>query len=308
MDKISIPKVKIILSTYNGEKYIKELVESVLAQNYPNFHLIIRDDGSTDKTRFILNQYKTLKNVDICLGKNLGVIKSFFELLKIAGDDAQYIAFCDQDDIWKENKITRAVDQLERKVPSDIPGLYFCRYALVDKNLNIIGYSNAPNRRPFFSNALVQNIANGCTMVINQKTRSLLIDHIPSNPLMYDAWIYLLVSAFGRVIYDQVPTILYRQHGENTIGAETSIIRKWAGRASRFYKSWGKRKITSQAIEFRELFYELMPREKKNIIDNFIDSQAKFMTRIHYAFSPEVYRQSRIDNIILRILILLKMI
>lgn len=308
MDKNFIPKVKIILSTYNGEKYIEELIESVLAQNYPNFHLIIRDDGSIDKTRDILNKYKNLKNVDILFGQNLGVIKSFFELLRIAGNDARYIALCDQDDIWKKNKITRAVEQLERKVPSDIPGLYFCRYTLVDKNLNIITYSDAPDRRPSFSNALVQNIASGCTIVINQKTRSLLIDHIPSNPLMHDSWIYLLVSAFGKVIYDQVSTILYRQHNENTIGAETSIFRKWRGRASRFFKRWGKRKITSRAIEFREMFYELMPQEKKNIIDNFIDSQATLISRIHYAFFPEVYRQSRIDNIILRILILLKMI
>lgn len=308
MDKNSVPKVKIILSTYNGEKYIKELIESVLAQNYSNFYLVIRDDGSTDKTRNILHKYKKLTNVDIFFGENLGVINSFFELLRIAGNDAHYIAFCDQDDIWKKNKITRAVAQLERKVPLNIPGLYFCRYTLVDENLNIISYSNAPYRRPSFSNALVQNIASGCTIVINQNTRSLLIDQIPSGALMYDWWIYLLVSAFGKVIYDQVPSILYRQHNENIIGVRASFFGKWKGRASRFYKRWGKRKITSQAIEFREIFYELMSQEKKNIIDNFIDSQAKLKSRIYYAFSPEVYRQSRIDNIILRILILFKMI
>ena len=196
----------------------------------------------------------------------------------------------------------------KREAPPDIPGLYFCRYTLVDENLNVIGYSHAPRRRPSFSNALVQNIASGCTMVINKKACSLLVDHIPSNPLMHDWWIYLLVSAFGKVIYDHVSTILYRQHNKNIVGAEASILGKWRGRASGFYERWGKRKITSQAVEFREMFCELMPQEKKYIIDNFISAQAKIMTRISYALFPEVYRQSRIDNFILRILILLKMI
>ena len=308
MDQNVRPKVKIILSTYNGERYIEELVESVCAQDYPEFRLIIRDDGSTDTSREILEKYETSRNVDIVYGQNLGVIKSFIELLRMAGDDADYIAFCDQDDIWRKNKITRAVEQLGREVAADIPGLYFCRYTLVDEKKNVLGTSRAPLRRPSFSNALVQNIASGCTMVINQKARSLFIDHIPANPLMHDWWVYLLVSAFGKVIYDPASTILYRQHRENIIGAKASFLGKWRGRASQFYERWGKRKITSQAIEFREIFTDMLPQEKRDILDHFISSQAKFTTRLSYAFFPEVYRQSRIDNMILRILILFKMI
>lgn len=308
MDKNFIPKVKVILSTYNGEKYITELLESVLAQDYSNFSLVIRDDGSSDKTRKILHEYKKLTNVELLFGEHLGVVKSFFELIKFAGNEAHYIAFCDQDDIWKRNKITRAVTQLEEKIPFNIPGLYFCRYTLVDENLNIISYSDIPKRRLSFRNALVQCITNGCTMMINQKTRSFLINQIPSEALMYDWWIYLLVSSFGKIIYDPVPFILYRQHDRNTVGVSPSFVGKWKNRFSRFYKRWGQRKITEQAVEFREIFYDLMPQEKRNIIDNFVNSQRKLNLRIQYAFFPEVYRQTKIDNIILRILILLKMV
>ena len=113
-DIVGSARVQVLLSTYNGQKYLKELMDSVLNQDFPNLEILVRDDGSTDKTLHILEKYSGLKNVQILQGKNIGVVRSFFALLEASPPDAEYIAFCDQDDVWKEDKVSRAVGILEK--------------------------------------------------------------------------------------------------------------------------------------------------------------------------------------------------
>jgi len=109
-------RLQVLLSTYNGEKYLAELLDSVLSQNVSKLDLLIRDDGSTDETQYLLEKYAGLKNVQILKGKNLGVVRSFFALLEASSPDAEYIAFCDQDDVWMP-KQTRAARTVARKSP-----------------------------------------------------------------------------------------------------------------------------------------------------------------------------------------------
>lgn len=298
-------KAQILLSTFNGEKFLSELMDSLLNQSYPNIEILVRDDGSSDDTLAILDKYANhYPSVKVICGKNLGVIQSFFELLRLSSPEAEYIAFCDQDDVWEKDKISRAVRFLEQ-YSTDAPLLYCSRVTLVDENLSIIGRSQIPKRGPSFENALVQNIATGCTIVINRISRELLMKEIPKIVQMHDWWMYLVVSAFGNVVYDVEPRILYRQHSSNVIGYKKSAIARWLARIQRFLKSGRLCLVTEQANEFRRIYGSLLPEEKKVVLDRFIDGRKSLVGRLQYALSGDAYRQSMVDDIILRLLIII---
>jgi len=296
-------KIQVLISTYNGEKYLKELIESVLNQDIKKITLIIRDDGSNDNTLKILNTYSNKRNIKIFAEKNIGVIQSFFKLLKLSCPNTDYYAFCDQDDIWMRDKLSRAINKLN-EFPEEIPLMYCSRTILVNDKLDIIKYSKIPRKPPSFNNALVENFATGCTIVINNSARKLILKQIPLSARMHDWWIYLTVSAFGKVIYDIEPRILYRQHFSNIFGVETNFIRKWNKRIKRFEKRNKKFPITKQIKEFRKIYGIFLPKDKRRILNKFINSQKTLISRIFYAFTGEIYRQSSIDELILRILII----
>ena len=292
-----------LISTYNGEKYLRELIESVLNQDIKQLTLIIRDDGSNDNTLEILNRYSNKRDIKIFSEKNIGVIQSFFKLLELSPSNSDYYAFCDQDDIWMRDKLSGAINNLD-KFPEEIPLMYCSRTILVNDKLKIIGYSKIPRRQPSFRNALVENIATGCTIVINNSARKLILKQIPVSALMHDRWIYLTVSAFGKVIYDVEPRILYRQHFSNIIGIETNFIRKWDKRIKRFIKRGKKLPISQQANEFQKIYGMILSEDKEKILNKFINSRKTLISRIFYAFNGKVFRQSLVDDIILRILII----
>ncbi|MBS3976029.1 MAG: glycosyltransferase family 2 protein [Syntrophomonadaceae bacterium] len=300
-------RVHVLLSTYNGQKYLEELMDSVLQQDYPELAMLIRDDGSTDETLRILEKYSSLKNVQILHGKNIGVVRSFFSLLELSSPDAEYIAFCDQDDVWKKDKVARAVGILDR-YSDNVPAMYCSRATLVDENLEILGLSQFYGREPAFGNALVQNIATGCTIIINNAARQLLLKKLPSAAIIHDWWIYLVVSAFGKVYYDVESRILYRQHSANTIGEKSGFLAKWTKRAKRFLKLGRIPLVTKQANEFNKIYGESLPLDKKIMLDSFINQRSTFMGRLRYAFKGETYRQAKLDDLIFRVLIVLNRI
>jgi glycosyltransferase involved in cell wall biosynthesis len=259
-------RVQVLLSTYNGQKYLKELMDSVLNQDVPDLEVLVRDDGSTDETLRILEKYSGLKNVQILPGKNLGVVRSFFTLLEISSPDAEYIAFCDQDDVWKEDKVSRAISILE-KHGNNVPAMYCSRLTLADENLKILGFSRIPGQELAFGNALVQNVATGCTIIINNAARQLILKKLPSAAMIHDWWIYQVVSAFGKVIYDVESRILYRQHSANVIGEKSGLLAKWIKRVGRFLKYVRTPFVTTQAKEFSKIYGESLPVDKKIILD-----------------------------------------
>lgn len=302
-----LQKVQVLLSTFNGERFVGALMDSLIHQDYPNVEILVRDDGSKDDTLSILSQYASFDNVSILEGKNLGVPKSYFELIQISSPDAEYFAFCDQDDIWKEDKISRAVEALDTISPN-VPSMYCSRYVMVDEKLNPIGLSSIPRRGVSFENALVQNVASGATIVINSVSRELLLQGPPKSARMHDWWIYQVIVAFGEVVYDVEPGILHRLHSSNVTTRKAGTIAKWGVRVRRFLKTGGLPLVTKQAEEFRRIYGPSLPADKKAILDRFIDSRKKFTDRLRYAVSGEVYRQSLVDNIILRVLIILNRI
>ena len=140
---MSSTRVQVVLSTFNGQRFLQDQIESILNQDYTEVDLLIRDDGSTDETPHILERYKILKNVQISQGHNVGVVKSFFKLLDASSLDAEYIAFCDQDDVWGKDKVSRAIGIL-KKHGDNTPVMYCSRVTLADENLKILGYSQIP--------------------------------------------------------------------------------------------------------------------------------------------------------------------
>jgi glycosyltransferase involved in cell wall biosynthesis len=304
-------KLQILMSTYNGEKYINEQMDSLLVQDYNSYEILVRDDGSTDRTLNILEEYKQKTDrLAIIKGRNIGVVRSFFNLVQESKKDVHYLAFCDQDDVWKKDKISRAVQLIESDGNNNVPIMYCSITINVDEMLNIISLSETPNREPSLKNALVQNIATGCTIVINKQARDLLLQKLPDYKyvLMHDWWIYMVISAFGKVVFDKESRILYRQHSTNVIGATRGLLDKWKKRLERQIKNNGTSLMTKQAEEFYRLYQSKLDSNLKKTIDKFVNQRKGALERLIYSITCDVYRQTTIDDIMLRFLILLNRI
>jgi len=294
----------VLLSTFNGSRYLDPLMNSLIDQDYLNIEILVRDDGSTDNTIDILKRYDAYGNVSIIEGTNVGVPHSFFRILQLSSSSSDYLAFCDQDDVWHKDKMSCAVNFLKR-LPKEVPSMYCARVLIVDEQLNIIGPSSIPKHSPSFENALVENIAAGCTIVINRAARNLLLQELPKHAIMHDWWMYQVVSAFGKVIYDPDPKILYRQHSSNVMGVKIGGVAKWEERIRRFLKRRGLHLLTRQAEEFNRIYGPILSLNKKLVLDQFIGDRASFVGRLRYVLCGKAYRQSAVDNIIFKILILL---
>ena len=300
-----INDINVLLSTYNGEKYLPELLESLANQTYSPVKITIRDDGSRDNTIKTIETFAAGRNnLSFYKGENLGVVNSFFMLLKNA-DASGYYSFCDQDDVWLPDKLERAVDAINKHSKSK-PVIYCSAYNLVDEKLNYIGKPLTTIKKPSFGNALVENLATGCTVVINNSARDILINKLPQNALMHDWWMYLVISAFGQVIYDPNPSILYRQHASNVVGAQANMMTKWMNRVKQYKKRNGERLIFQQVLEFYNLYKNQMDKKTLDITEKFLNDT--LINRITNCFFSPFYRQSAIDNMIYKILYLQKKI
>lgn len=209
----------VLMSTFNGELFIKEQIESLLLQKDVNLSIIIRDDGSSDKTVSIIKEF-VQKNNNILLyeGENLGPSKSFLKLLEIA-PYSDYYAFCDQDDVWKSDKLINALIMIKAEEKDGIPVMYHSSLTLTDSNLNVLSTVKVKKHSRYVP--LVDNTAVGCTIVFNDVLRRILVSRIPDTVSMHDAWCNIVCSLFGKVVTDKNSYIYYRQHDNNTIGIKT---------------------------------------------------------------------------------------
>ena len=232
------PNVAILLSTFNGERYLTEQVASFTAQTHTNWRLYWRDDGSSDQTParmtalasgLAAGQFVSCPN-----GTRLGATGSFLTLLRIARQGpAAFFAFSDQDDVWRPDKLSHGVAAL-RDLPPEHPALYFCGRALVDATLAPVGQVLAPRRAPGFPAALTQNLAPGCCMVLNRAAAELIDAFVCPEGTWHDWWAYVLVAAnAGSVIAGDTPDILYRQHGHNLVGEPRGFWHRTKGAARR---------------------------------------------------------------------------
>jgi len=220
-------KVDILLSTYNGDEFLEELLDSIIEQTYDEWQLLIRDDGSTDGTIKILHAYKEKYPDKITLiiddKGNLGVLRSYSLLLGLSIND--YIMLCDQDDVWLPEKVEHSVNVIEKFGASGAqPLMVFTDLKVVDQDRNVISDSFFKYRRLNagsikLQNLLLQNVATGCTIIMNQELKKMVLP-IPDQAIMHDWWIALNASITDGLRVDHSSFILYRQHAQNTIGAK----------------------------------------------------------------------------------------
>ena len=215
-------QIDILLATYNGEKYLKEQIDSILKQTYTNFRLIISDDCSTDRTLDILKEYeqKDSRIIVYRQEENLGYIKNFGFLLNLV--ESKFYALSDQDDIWMEDKLEAALKKIEEKNAD----LYFSDLYLINEQGKKIsnsfwkekGFYKKVIKDKKHKGLLLNNYVTGCTIVSKKEFIKYFIP-FPEN-MMHDYWIAIVLSLKGKIIYDTVPHINYRQHGDNQIGSK----------------------------------------------------------------------------------------
>jgi len=221
--------VHILMAVYNGAKHLQGQLDSFAAQSHCNWHLIASDDGSQDGSVDVLRSFAQSHRRSIILeGPGAGGSANFMFLLchlATTQPDAKCIAFSDQDDKWLPHKLARALEHLKR-APAGRPALYCSRSLIAGPDLSAPRLSAPRPRQASFRNALVQNIAGGNTIVLNEAASALVLKAAPvvKKVVVHDWWIYQLITgAGGIVLHDDEPGLLYRQHDDNQIGANDTF-------------------------------------------------------------------------------------
>lgn len=233
---IQNPKIHILLSTYNGESFIIEQLDSIFQQTYQNFTLFIRDDASSDHTLERMTEYFDLhpdyQEKIVFLSnpehQNLGYIKSFWQLLSKCGN-ADYYAFCDQDDVWLPTKLAQAVSFLEQE-QRQIPLLYFANYDYCDADLHFLHHAPEVKLPITFRDVLFYTPAFGFSILINHSLRMLALKTSDAANLPHDGWVQKLAAAFGKILYNPECSAYYRRHGNAVTASNAqkrSAIRHW---------------------------------------------------------------------------------
>lgn len=260
-------KVLVLLSTYNGEKYIETQLNSILRQENVEVTLLIRDDKSKDGTLGILESYaaKYPGKVNVVSGENLGCTGSFISLMKMAAKaypNFKYYAFADQDDVWMPEKLYAGVSALDR-ITNPIR-LYYCHPKLVDDNLCPLP-QHPINALNTLEEAFILQPCIGCSMIFSPSVLQQAAQVDYKKIVIHDAWTYKVALVLGgTIIQDKTPHILYRQHSSNTIGGSQSIKNKLHRRINKFI---GSRRIKSeQARLLRETYADIIPEHNLNIL------------------------------------------
>lgn len=244
-------KVTVLLSSYNGEKYIEEQLNSIFNQTLSNVSILVRDDGSKDGTTEILEGFAQQGKLCWYSGENLGCAKSFWHLLCNC-DDADYYAFCDQDDVWDKDKLEIAVNMLEQE-DKNIPLLYFSDVRVTDSVLNVTSEHMVEKMPLTYPHSLIKNIAPGCTYVFNHKAREIMkkYDCGRYGIDIHDWTAYKITACFGKAVFDSSTHMCYRQHGNNEIGASKKGFAELVSAAKRFIngKMTNSRELNAKRLE-----------------------------------------------------------
>ncbi len=300
-------KISIALCTYNGGLFLAEQLKSIEAQTRQPDELVVCDDGSSDDTMEILERFSGAAAFPVRIVRNdsnLGVVANFRRAISLCSGDLT--ALSDQDDVWLSEKLKHAEDALMK---CDAPecALYCSRLQYVDADLNPLGFSGIP-RNTGFSNAVVENSATGCTVVFGAEIKKRFLQAEPEVMIMHDWWLYLLAGTFGKVIYDPTQSVLYRQHGNNVAGWEPRPA-KLRHRIHSLYRRLQTGHEGMDSLNQTRRFmatYTDMPDEKRHVVDELVSlRRTGFLRRLNYLLSVKVSRNDTIENIGLKIIILM---
>lgn len=288
--------IDILMAVYQGEAYVAEQIESILKQTYTDWTLLIGDDGSKDRTMEILSAYeaKYPSKIRVIPNKvNSGSAQAnFFRLLSLS--KAAYAMTCDHDDVWLPDKVEKTMAEmkrLEQENPPGTPILVHTDLEVVDENLRTIASSmfrlqNLDSRRVSLPKLLAQNVVTGCTMLANRPLLDLAKDP-PGSAIMHDWWLALVAAAFGRIGFVPKPTIRYRQHGNNEVGAKNVRDPKYV--AARLSKTEQIHKVLTDTYRQAAGFYGRYQ-------DKLTEEQAKLV--LGYAKMPEYGKLRRMAHLL----------
>lgn len=298
-------KLAVLLSSYNGEKFIKEQIDSILAQQGDfSVELWVRDDGSSDSTPQILEAYAREGKLQWYTGENLKPAKSFMNLLlRCPGYD--YYAFADQDDYWYPEKLHTALDHL--KVCKG-PAISFANARLVDGKLQSLGRNvyKRPPQRDFYSLLMGSNII-GCTMLLNSEMARLAQEKpMPEEIFMHDYYLLNLCTLYGgTVVYDETPHMDYRQHGGNVIGAKWTKLDALKDRVRRITKP-AKVSIAAQSKNLLQLYSDAPAGDRLTFLRQVADYRSSFFSALKLACSRKPKFNGKNMEITIRLAVLLR--
>ncbi|HGD1932583.1 TPA: glycosyltransferase family 2 protein [Streptococcus agalactiae] len=283
-------KVNILMATYNGEKFLAQQIESIQKQTFKEWNLLIRDDGSSDKTCDIIRNFTAkdsrIRFINENEHHNLGVIKSFFTLVNY--EVADFYFFSDQDDVWLPEKLSVSLEAAKHKA-SDVPLLVYTDLKVVNQELNILQDSmiraQSHHANTTLLPELTENTVTGGTMMINHALAEKWFT--PNDILMHDWFLALLAASLGEIIYLDLPTQLYRQHDNNVLGARTMDKRfkiLCEGPKSIFTRYWKLiHDSQKQASLIVDKYGDIMTANDLELIKCFIKiDKQPFMTRLRW--------------------------
>lgn len=195
------PSIAVVVSTYNGASYVGNQLDSVLAQDCPNVHIVVRDDGSSDDTLTVLRAYAARGDIELIEGQNVGVVPSFIQLISHVAEEYDYVALCDQDDIWHPDKLSRAIGLLAPRDQS-VPQLYCSEYTYCDESMHPTGRSHLNRIGVSFQTQLYENMVSGNTCVCNRRLAELTAAAGTTGVYCHDWWISLIACALGELVFD----------------------------------------------------------------------------------------------------------
>ena len=302
----SVKSVAILLATYNGEKFLKEQLDSIMNQTFVGAKCYIHDDGSTDETINIINEYQELypERVIVVDGPVCGGSKANFMFL-LHKIDADYYFFCDQDDVWGKDKIEKMLIEFAAKEDEAIPCVMFSDLIVTDEQLNTIAdsyfdYIGANPERIYYRQLLIQNFIAGCSMLFNRKAAEMARQYENiDNIYMHDWWIVLIAALVGKVLKSEYTLTFYRQHSSNEIGAQKRVTILDVI-AHVFGTVFGKHKkeILERIYRPRRMAKELykipgLNSEEKNFLIQFsnIDNKGK-LSRVRFYLKHQLFRNN----------------
>lgn len=292
-------KIAVLICTKNGSRFIVEQLESIKNQDFKNLDIYISDNGSTDETISHVKEFDSSNksvNISYIPGKDMHFANNFVFLAKNIEQKYDFYAFCDQDDVWSPNHISRGIGELSC-FDKKLPLLHCSRTTLIDKSGVKIGQSKKFMKKPSFQNALVQSIAGGNTMIFNSSAYEILVKASLKKKIVSHDWLlYILVSGCdGKIIYNQNPTVLYRQHDKNLIGSNNGFFNKFKRALMLIKGTFG----TYNRLNFHQIDFikGLTPKNLKIYNLYKASSQGTVLKRLKSLKISGVYRQSKLGQI-----------
>lgn len=304
-------KVQVFLSSYNGEKYIKQQVQSILEQKNVDVFLLIRDDGSTDKTKEILG-YLKLENpqkIQIIEGNNLGYRKSFLSMLKYAKEDVNYFAYADQDDVWELDKLERASSLLSERSEE---WLYASALKITDKNLNVLSVKDSSNLRQTLGSFFVRTRLAGCTMVFTRELEKIAEKYSQLNVDAesmpdHDGLICMLSMLYGKkIILDSQAHILHRRHEATETSGGRGIINRIKVECKRIFHRTNSYKYVASLLLNEPIMNSADENNNRDLLEKIANYDKSVISVVKLCFDSRIQCGIKIADILIRCKILLK--